>query len=150
MEVVINLCLFFGTLLVAYVVGRILEKKHYAKIKVLEKMTLERPAMTIKKCELDNDIDKSHLALGSVVVSVDHFKRFLTSFRKIFGGELRSYSSLIERGRREAMIRMKASQPDADRYINCRIETSTISNGKGKAIGCVEVCAYGTAIYFAK
>ncbi|MEE3230761.1 MAG: hypothetical protein VX272_06955, partial [Planctomycetota bacterium] len=39
--------------------------------------------------------------------------------------------------------------PGADEYINCRMETSTISSGKGKAMGTVEVIAYSTAITYA-
>ena len=44
---------------------------------------------------------------------------------------------------------MKESVPGADEYINCRMETSTISSGKGKAMGTVEVIAYSTAITYA-
>ena len=89
------------------------------------------------------------LTTGSVVVSVDHYKRVLMVFRQIFGGEIRSYASLIDRGRREAMLRMKESSPGADMFLNCRIETSTISNGKGQATGTIEILAYGTAVTFA-
>ena len=89
------------------------------------------------------------LATGSVVISVDYYKRFLMVFRNIFGGEIRSYASLIDRGRREALLRMKESSPSADMFLNCRIETSTISNGNGKATGTVEILAYGTAVIFA-
>ena len=67
----------------------------------------------------------------------------------IFGGELKSYSPLLDRGKREALLRMKESVPGADEYINCRMETSTISSGKGKAMGTVEVIAYSTAITYA-
>ena len=61
---------------------------------------------------------------------------------------MQSYASVIERGRREALLRMQESAPGADLFINCRIETSTISNGEGKAVGCAEVVAYATAIRF--
>ena len=43
---------------------------------------------------------------------------------------------------------MKESYPDADIFLNCRIETSTISNGRGRTTGTVEVLAYGTAVVF--
>ena len=84
-----------------------------------------------------------------MVISVDYFKRFLMNFRRIFGGEIKSYSPLLDRGRREALLRMKESHPHADLYLNCRLETSAISNGKGKTTGCVEILAYCTAIKFA-
>ena len=95
-------------------------------------------------------IESAELVTGSVVISVDHFKRWLSKFRKIFGGEMKSYVSVIDRGRREAVLRMKEAQPDADIFLNCRLETSTISNGRGKAVGCAEVVAYSTAIRFRK
>jgi uncharacterized protein YbjQ (UPF0145 family) len=83
------------------------------------------------------------------VISVDHFKRFLSGFRMIVGGEVRSYSSLIDRARREAVLRMKESQPDAHAYINTRLETSTISSTAGnEGIGTIEVLAYGTAVHY--
>ena len=44
---------------------------------------------------------------------------------------------------------MKESVPGAHVYLNTRLETSTISNGQGKSVGCVEVLAYSTAITFA-
>ncbi len=88
------------------------------------------------------------MALGSVVVSVDHYKRFLAGFRMIFGGEMHSYCSLIDRGRREALLRMRESFREADLFLNCRLETASISKGQGKATGTVEVVAYATGIKF--
>ena len=58
--------------------------------------------------------------------------------------------TLIDRARREAVLRMKESCPEADLVINLRLETSSITKGRGKQIGSVEVLAYGTAIYFCK
>ena len=43
---------------------------------------------------------------------------------------------------------MKESAPHADIYVNCRLETSTISSGRDKAMGTVEVLAYATAITY--
>jgi uncharacterized protein YbjQ (UPF0145 family) len=45
---------------------------------------------------------------------------------------------------------MKEACPDADQVINLRLETSSISKGKKKQVGSVEVLAYGTAIYLQK
>jgi uncharacterized protein YbjQ (UPF0145 family) len=82
-------------------------------------------------------------------VSIDHFKRFVSAFRMIVGGEVRSYATLIERARREAVLRMMESRPDADAYINTRLETSTISSATGnEGMGTIEVLAYGTAVHY--
>ena len=139
-----------GILLLAlgFVVGKINERNHYESIHKREQEFLNTPVVSWKTLGEDRPVKRARLATGCVVVSVDHYKRFLMKFRVIFGGEVRSYASLIDRGRREAILRMKASCPSADIFLNCRIETSTISNGQGNATGTVEVLAYGTAVQF--
>jgi len=136
-------------IVVGRVVGASVERKHYRSIIERETMFRARPAVSTKQLDAPALIESANLAVGSVVVSVDHFKRFLSGFRMIFGGEIRSYSSLIDRARREAVIRMKESQPDADAYLNTRIETSTIASTTGdEGIGTIEVLAYGTAVHY--
>jgi uncharacterized protein YbjQ (UPF0145 family) len=89
----------------------------------------------------------TRLVAGSVVISVDYFKRFLAGLRNIFGGRVRSYESLLDRARREAILRMKAEAKalGADMVFNIKMETASISKGRRNAIGAVEVLAYGTA-----
>ena len=65
-----------------------------------------------------------------------------------FGGKVKSYESLIDRARREALLRMKEEAPDASMIINVRIETSTIGKtSRNKTVGCLEAVAYGTALF---
>jgi uncharacterized protein YbjQ (UPF0145 family) len=139
-----------GLLALGLVAGRIAENRHYRSIREREQQWLQVPAVTWKTLDDDRPVAYSMLAIGAVVVSVDHFKRFLMFFRNIIGGEVRSYSSLIDRGRREALLRMKESCPSADLFLNCRLETSTISNGKGNSTGTIEVLAYSTAVKFSR
>ena len=85
-----------------------------------------------------------------MVVSLDYFKRFLASLRNLFGGRVRSYESLLDRARREAVLRMQDECPEADMILNFRMETSSIANTKGKqGAGGVEVLAYGTMVRYA-
>ena len=136
-------------LALGFVAGKMTESRHYKSIREREQKLLGIPTVSWKTLSDPRPVAEAALTTGSVVVSVDHYKRFLMAFRKIFGGEIRSYASLIDRGRREAVLRMKESSPSADLFLNCRIETSTISNGQGRATGTVEILAYGTAIKFA-
>ena len=130
-------------------VGASIERRHYQSVQEREARFRDQPALSIKRPDSLATVGSAELAVGSVVVSVDHFKRFLSRFRMIFGGEIRSYSSLIDRARREAVLRMKESQPHADAYVNTRLETSTISSTSGnEGIGTIEVLAYGTAVTF--
>jgi uncharacterized protein YbjQ (UPF0145 family) len=144
-----NNLLFFLTLIaVGYVVGTLVEKRHYRSIHERETKFLYLPAVTMKTVtHLDQKVTSAELVCGSAVISIDYFKRFLASLRNIFGGTVKSYESLIDRARREALIRMKEMAGDATVIVNVRIETSTIGrNANKKGVGCLEAMAYGTAL----
>jgi uncharacterized protein YbjQ (UPF0145 family) len=87
-----------------------------------------------------------------VVISVDYFKKFVAGLRSIIGGRIASYESLVDRARREAILRMKqeAKKLNADYVFNIKMETSSISKGREDSIGSVEVLAYGTAVMIEK
>ena len=90
----------------------------------------------------------SCLVAGSVVVSVDYFKRFLAGLRGLVGGRVVAYESLLDRARREAILRMKqqARELNAAMVFNIKIETSSISRNARGGVGSIEVLAYGTAL----
>ncbi|MBT8454010.1 MAG: YbjQ family protein [Deltaproteobacteria bacterium] len=149
LELWISLAIPVVLIVVGRVVGASIERNHYRDIIEREARSRTRLAVSSKESDAPGAIRSASLAVGSVVVSVDHFKRFLSGFRMIFGGEVRSYSSLIDRARREAVLRMKESQPDADAYLNTRLETSTIASTSGnEGMGTIEVLAYGTAVHY--
>jgi len=150
----IDLLIFIIILSATYVIGTtIIEKNHYADIKKRENKLLKLPAITAKNAINKNQKIKScELVCGNVVVSIDYFKRFLGGLKNIFGGQIHSYEPILDRARREAILRMKESAPSADIIINMRIERSNVggSSKDKNSIGCSEVLAYGTAIYFDK
>ena len=148
-QIIINLGVPVLIIVIALITGTIVEKNHYRSIDAREKKYGRIPMLNGKKYPLDRRIEKTSLVTGSVVISYDHFKRFLAGLRMVFGGEVKSYVSLVDRGRREATLRMMEKCLDADVVVNFRIETSSISKGRKKTIGAVEVFAYGTAIWFA-
>lgn len=146
-----QLIIFAVLLSLGYFFGRHAEKKHYRSIMEREKIMLALPTTSKKYVEEDNrKVSQCKLVNGSMVVSVDYFKRVLAKLRNFFGGNVQSYETLIDRARREAVLRMKESCPDADMIVNLRLETSSITKGAGKQVGSVEVLAYGTAVYFLK
>ena len=130
--------------------GKYNEKAHYRSIHERERLFIEIPTTDTRAVPDLDRIDHAELVCGSVVISIDYFKRIVAGIRMIFGGEVRAYSSLLDRARREALLRMKEACPDADGYYNCRIETASISKGREKSVGSVEVLAYGTAVRYRK
>ena len=139
-----------GLILLGWWFGRAAEKKHYLSIKKREERHAQIPVLSASWIDSDQSCQKSSLAVGSVVISVDAYKKFFAGLRKIFGGEMVSYSSLLDRARREAILRMRASAPDADGFLNCRIETSTIAGSSNGGMGTVEVMAFSTAVWLKK
>ncbi len=146
-----DLLILIGMIALGYFMGTLAEKKHYRSIHQREKDFLNLPAVTIKEVGNPYEIEQSQLVTGSAVISVDYFKRMLAGFRSIVGGRVKSYESLLDRARREAILRMKEQARTADVIVNLRIETSSISKGrKQKSVGTVEALAYGTALRLKK
>ncbi|MDM8514902.1 heavy metal-binding domain-containing protein [Desulfobacterales bacterium HSG16] len=148
-DIIINFGLPVGFIILAMITGSILENRHFKNIEKREADQHRISILTTREYPKEN-IAETRMVSGSVVVSVDYFKRFLASLRNIFGGEVSSYCSLLDRGRREAILRMKEQWSDADLIVHLRVETSSISKGNKKSIGSTEVLAYGTGIRFEK
>jgi uncharacterized protein YbjQ (UPF0145 family) len=144
----VNLIIFLFLLALGYGAGTWAEKRHYRSIADREQATVNLPAVTLKSVDVPaHKVRSARLVHGSVVISVDYFKRMLAGLRNIFGGRVKSYESLIDRARREAMLRMKAMAGDATVIVNVRIETSTVGRqSRRKSTACLEAVAYGTAL----
>ena len=143
-----NLILFLILLALGYSAGTISEKNHYRSILKRERDHLSLPAITLKHVDLPPEkIQSAQLVCGSAVISIDYFKRIMAALRNIFGGTITAYETLLDRARREAILRMKETAGDAAMIVNVRIETSTIGRKARKSsVGCLEAIAYGTAI----
>lgn len=151
---VLQIGFFVFLLIIGYFVGKLEEKKHFKKIRYREQQTAHQPVITsrLKYALSPNDQEKvasCTLVCGSMVVSEDYFKRIMAGLKCFFGGQIASFETLLDRARREAILRMKEQQPHADMYINVRTETSSVGQGFGKNdVSSIEALAYGTAIFF--
>lgn len=151
MSDLISLLITFGLLLIASITGSIAEKRHYKSIKEREIKLLKLPAVNISKKVLlpNKPVKRAYVAIGCAVIGSDGFKDFISSFRRLFGGKMISYESLLDRARREAILRMKESAIDADIILNTKFETSmTEESSKKNEPAKVAVIAYGTAIEY--
>ncbi|MEW8260495.1 MAG: YbjQ family protein [Candidatus Thiodiazotropha taylori] len=144
----IDLIILVTLLALGYGFGSYAESRHYKSIIARENRLRHIPAVTSRFPPMNNNSRDAELVSGSVVISVDYFKRFIAALRNLVGGRVTSYESLVDRARREAILRMKAQaeQRNADIVFNVKLETSSIHKGRGNSIGSVEVLAYGTAL----
>ena len=134
-------------LLIGYFVGGYLERQHFARLEAAEAANDLPIAIASRHCP--DAMTHCGLVMGSVVISHDYFKRFLAIVRMLFGGRLRSYETLLERARREALLRLQeqAQAMGATHVYNLKFETAAISGrGRQAGIGSLEVFVYGTAV----
>ncbi len=145
-----ELIVLFGLIILGYCAGTVSERRHYHSIQKRENQWKAYPVMPHgKKVVPDRPVAHAEMVYGSAVISLDYFKRVMASLRYLIGGKVRSYETLLDRARREAILRMMENSGSADTILNVRIETSPIGN-MSQGVGAVEAMAYGTAITFTK
>lgn len=87
---------------------------------------------------------KEHFGIvsGSTIRAKHVGKDILASIKNIFGGEIKSYTELLEESRNESLRRIKkqAASLGANAIINVRFSTSSITQGAA------EIYIYGTAV----
>lgn len=133
-----------------WLVGSAVERAHFRRLRLGEIRWRRLPALSIDHPPDAWGVDSSGLVSASVVVSIDHWKRLLAWARSLVGGRLRAYESLLERARREALIRLKerAHASGYDAVIGVRLETSRLASARsnGEGTSGVEVLAFGTGV----
>jgi uncharacterized protein YbjQ (UPF0145 family) len=150
----IYMLLNYGTpllvLIGAYFIGSSIERKHFSSIREREDQLHGFPVTTFETLPDNWKVGKSSLVSGSVVISLDYFKRVIAGLRALIGGRIKTYEPLLDRARREAYLRMVelAKSQGFDAVINVRLETSRLasSRGDGKGIAGIEMLAFGTAV----
>jgi uncharacterized protein YbjQ (UPF0145 family) len=148
MELIAYVVIVGVPLIVTYFIGKYIENRYYKSIKEREYGLRNILVFNEKRAPSDLVSGKFHLVSGSIVISGSYFKQFITNLKSIFGGRLNSLESVMDIGRREAILRMKenAGLAGADTIFNVRFETVMLSESVGgKGIFCAEFFAYGTA-----
>ena len=90
------------------------------------------------------DFETLGLVSGSMVQSKNAFKDIGAGFKSIVGGELVSYTKMMQEARDIASQRMvdQAKQMGADAVVNVRFASSAVMQGAA------EIMASGTAVKF--
>ena len=153
MDPLVEMSVRFGIpltlLVVAFFTGTALERRHYASIRERELRWRSFPAVTFRSVPPGWKVTESALVTGSVVISVDYFKRFLSGLRMMFGGRVKAYETLLDRARREALLRLKEDAVERGYHavVNVRLETCRMANSRNsERIAGLEVLAFGTGV----
>ena len=159
----LNLLVNFGlplvVLMLAYLVGAAIEARHFQRIRRREGESRNYPVVTFDTMPADWDAAHATLVAGNIVISLDYFKRVIAGLRALVGGRVKTYEPLLDRARREALLRMveqaralgydeQARDQGYDAVFNVRLETSRLANssGDGNRTAGVEMLAFGTAV----
>lgn len=150
MDGIIQIGFFLVLLAIGVFAGRANERKHYRELEEAEEDLRDIAVSNGRVPGEAGTFSGGKLVVGSVVIAEDFFKRVAAGLKSLVGGNLRSYETLLERGRREAIVRMKreARRLGATHVVNVRLETASLSedwSGR-RPVFSAEFIAYGTAL----
>lgn len=151
MDFVLNnlqLLVFLCLLAVGFFAGRFMERRHYHSIRQREKKLAKVLTFATRFPPNLIEAQDCRLVSGTVVISSDYFKQFVAGLRNLVGGRFRGYETLLDRARREAILRMKEDARRAGFYliVNVKLASTSISGGRKGAMPSFELLAYGTAL----
>jgi uncharacterized protein YbjQ (UPF0145 family) len=133
---------------ISLITGKLIERKHFRSLDLREEAVEDQILKTTKSISSEiAAVGEIRLVCGEAVIAAEFFRWIMGAFKSLFGGPIRSYESIIDRARREALLRMRKAAGDAVEIVNVRLEYAPISYGLSSKSSCVEAIAYGTAIY---
>ncbi len=145
MDLVIQLIL----LPIGVVFGGLAQRRHHRSLEARETASTIRVDNRKLVTEPGQVVDAT-LVIGQVVVATDYWKTLTTQLRNLVGGEMKAAHQLMDRGRREAILRLcdEAQRFGAQEVWNLRLEFCNVGMMRGRTGGAmqVEVVAYGTAV----
>jgi len=148
MGTLIAVVAFLILLILGFVIGRSAEAAHFRNLALQETELSGIVVSSLKRLPENWEPVEGTLVTGGAVIATDYFKVFAAGLRNLFGGQIKSYETLVQRARRQATLRMlqEAQLLGANLVWNVRIEPSTIQGKQQGKSGGVEVLAYGTAM----
>ncbi|WP_312156005.1 YbjQ family protein [Acinetobacter variabilis] len=138
---IVQIVIFAILFSVGFGFGRYNERKH---LQYLDEQEQRLAYIWVNNSRFIESTFPGHMISSNVVISHDYFKYAIANVQNMLGGRLTSYESVVERARREAIVRLKleAEKMGADQIMGIRLSTTEL----GMQGGMVEVFAYGTAI----
>lgn len=90
----------------AFFVGAFTERRHLARLRRAEDELMPMIRSNLRSPPGLAESGGGEIVIGECVIATDYFKNFISNLVKLTGGEMRAYRSLMERARREALVRL--------------------------------------------
>ncbi len=148
----LQLAIPLGFVLLGLIVGQAVERAHFRQLSRREEAVAHMLVTDVKTFPGGVTARRSpEMIVNQAVIATDYLKSFLAGLRKILGGELTSYLSLMERARREALLRVleEAREKGYDAVCNVRLDTADIG-GAATARGVVMVAVMVSATAYCR
>ena len=129
MENLIGIILPLVFLLLGYTLGKRADRKH---LRAIEQQSAEMEYMLVTQLKTFPHATAGNppqLVVAEVVIATDYFKSFLSSWRGVFGGEMKAYRSLLNRARQEVLIRLQTQAVELgfNALCNVRFDSADIA-----------------------
>ena len=135
------------------ITGKTIEKNHYKNIRQREIALIKKPYLTYGNKIFDKkEIESIDFVTSDIVIGCDRFSSICADLKSIFGGNVRSFEATLDRGRREALLRLreKAHTLGANIVINVKYDSVSLVPLGTKGGPLVAITAYGTAIRYVR
>jgi uncharacterized protein YbjQ (UPF0145 family) len=143
-----SLFIFLVLIVAGFTFGKLAERRHLAS---LESREAENGFFLVTQLKtfpnLVSGSQAPQIVIAETVVASDYFKTFLASLRRLFGGEVRSFHSLLSRARRETTQRLveQAQALGYNAICNLRLETADVGGSTASKKGAAMVAILGCA-----
>ena len=143
MDVFIGPLILIAALVILGGIGRAREAAHQRDLDAREARLAQLPVTDTDSLPGLQPVH-AEMVMGNAVIGTDYLKQWLSSWRMLFGGEMQSYTTVMDRARREAYLRMVEDAYDrgARGVVNVRFETSQVA----LVLAAPEMLCYGTLV----
>ncbi|MEM8677823.1 MAG: heavy metal-binding domain-containing protein [Planctomycetota bacterium] len=138
----------FVLLMIGLVFGGAAERRHFRELQHREETMQHVLTTQVRVFLVPNPEGKTpRLVMAETVIASDYLKSFLGGLRKIFGGNIKSFETLLERGRREVTVKLKeqASELGYNAICNVRLTAANVGGVGGGAVAMAAVQGWATA-----
>ena len=151
MDFIVGASVFVLLIVLGFVVGGWNEHRHFRSLEQRERATADVLVTQLRTFPgRAAGGTPPTILFGEVVIATDYLKSFLAKLRNFFGGRIGSYQSLLERARREALLRI-VEQARAQGYnavCNVRLQTADVGgNSSMRRVAMAAILACGTAYH---